>query len=367
VGRDYTVSDAIALQRVGCAAAGSELYARLLDGLSVDYAAGGVTAALLDGRTDRPVHDALVLRLLGAVHRIVLEGRAPALARFYPSVGGHRRADPTPAFLDAVIRHRAEVLRGLGRGVQTNEVGRAAVLAPGFALIARRAGLPLRLLEVGSSAGLLLRWDHYRYVTAGAELGDPASTLVFDDAWVQPVPDLSGPVEIAERRGCDLAPIDVTTTDGRLTLLSFVWPDQEDRFIRLRAALDIALAHPVDIDRADAAAWVEVQLPHAASGLTTVVFHSIVLQYLTPADRRRMRDAISRAGASATASAPLAWLRMEPAGPSAELRLTWWPGGREERLASCGYHGQEVRWGAADDSRSGPPARTTAKASRPHA
>ena len=28
------------------------------------------------------------LQLMGALHRLVLEGRAPELARFYPSTGG---------------------------------------------------------------------------------------------------------------------------------------------------------------------------------------------------------------------------------------------------------------------------------------
>ena len=118
---------------------GSALYARLLAGLEADHAAGGLTTQLLEGRSERPIHEAVVLRLLGAAHRLVLEGRAPELARFYPSAGGTDEGDPTPAFLAAVAAHRPEVEAAMTRGVQTNEVGRAAVLAPGFALIARRA------------------------------------------------------------------------------------------------------------------------------------------------------------------------------------------------------------------------------------
>ena len=45
-----------------------------------------------------------------------------------------------------------------------------------------------------------------------------------------------------------------------------------------------------------------------------------------------------------TDAAPLAWLRMEPAGESADLRLTWWPGGEEAVLATAGYHGGTIRW-----------------------
>ena len=44
---------------------GSPLYGVLLDGLLADYRRGGITATLLDGVTDKPLHDALPLRYLG--------------------------------------------------------------------------------------------------------------------------------------------------------------------------------------------------------------------------------------------------------------------------------------------------------------
>ena len=97
--------------------------------------------------------------------------------------------------------------------------------------------------------------------------------------------------------------------------------------------------------------WVEERLAGdatsdapAANEVATVVFHSIVLQYLPVDSRHRMRDALHAAGARATDAAPLAWLRMEPAGESADLRLTWWPGAAEEVLATAGYHGGTIRW-----------------------
>ncbi len=51
-----------------------------------------------------------------------------------------------------------------------------------------------------------------------------------------------------------------------------------------------------------------------------------------------MRNAAARA----TAEAPLAWLRMEPADELAEVRLAVWPGGEERRLCRAGYHGSPV-------------------------
>jgi hypothetical protein len=228
--------------------------------------------------------------------------------------------------------------------VQTNEVGRAAALAPGLAELTRRFDRPLRLLEVGSSAGLLLRWDGYWYEAGGTSLGDPASRLRFTDVWEGPPPDLGPGATVLDRRGCDVAPIDATSAEGRLTLLSFVWPDQVARFERLDAALAIAEGWPVEIDRADAGAWVEEQLEARADSCTTVVFHSIVLQYLPRDSRRRMVRAIERRGDQAGPDRPLAWLRMEPAGRLADVRLTTWPAGDTEVVAEVGYHGRPVRW-----------------------
>lgn len=337
------VHDAIELQIAGCENLGSPLYARLLRELLDDYRAGGLAAELLDGRSDRPVHDAVPLRLLGAVHRIVLRGDAPELAERYPSAGGTDDGGPLlERFWAAVRRHRDEVEAGMGRTVQTNEVGRAAVLVGGFSLLSQRFGLPLELLEIGGSAGLLTRWDGYRYETPAATLGDPAAPLRFDDVWITPPP--LHPVDVARRRACDVAPIDATDDEGRATLLSFVWPDQMARFARLRSALDVAAGWPVTIDRADAGEWLTRQLGRRRSGVTTVVYHSIVWPYLSTDTKRTVRAALAAAAESASSSSPLAWLRMEPAGIVADLRLTSWPSGEEELLATAGYHGAGIDW-----------------------
>jgi hypothetical protein len=292
------------------------------------------------------------LRFLGGVHRIVLEGRAPDLGECYPSVGGHfdagRPGDIDQRFLEAVHEHRDELIVSLTRGLQTNEVGRCAALLLGFLAIADETQLPLRVLEVGASAGLNLRWDHYRYEDGadGSAWGDPSSPLKFQGVYVEPLPRLDVDAVIAERAGCDRNPIDASTADGALTLRAFVWPDQLARFAALDAALQVAAAVPVSVDRAEADDWVEAQLSTQRSGVTTVVYHSIVWQYLSAETRTRLRHALDRAGAEATDEAPIAWLRMEPGQDptkSAEVRLTRWPGRQERIVARTGYHGRPVR------------------------
>jgi hypothetical protein len=339
------VIEVVAFQAKACADSASPLYGRVLDAVVADLRDGGVCAALLSGRGDDPLGSALALRFLGAVHRIALDGRAPELAGFYPSVGGTDPGDPGPAFLQTVRRHRDEVSRRIDDGVQTNEVGRAAVLVGGYAAVARRTLLPLRVLEVGASAGLNLRWDHYAYDTGSIVAGDPDSPVRFSGLWEGDPPELPAQFEVADRSGCDRNPLDATTPAGRLTLMSYVWPDQVDRLQRLEAAIEVARRVPARVDRADADEWVADRLALPLPGVATVVVHSIVLQYLSRDQRARFREAIAAAGERATGGAPLAWLRMEPGGDRAEVRLTTWPHGEERVLATAGYHGRPIWWG----------------------
>lgn len=126
---------------------------------------------------------------------------------------------------------------------------------------------------------------------------------------------------IVERRTCDASPIDPGTEDGRLTLQSYVWPDQVERMRLLSAAIDVARRVPAHVDQANAADWIKATLADGVSGVATMVYHSIVWQYLSNVDRARLKRMMAAAGQAATHDNPLAWLRFEPGGEVAEVRL----------------------------------------------
>jgi len=332
------------LQGEYCGRLGSPFYEVLLGRAADDAAAGGTIAAVLDGYRHEPIASAMALRLMGAVHRLVLEGRAPTLAAHYPSAGGDGDAVGAWPVFHAFVADHVPLLRGLlERGVQTNEVGRAAALVCGFLEVARATALPLRCLEIGASAGLNLRWDHFRYETAETTWGDAASPVVLRGHYRAGTPPFDVRASVAERAGCDPNPLDPTTDEGRMTLMSYVWPDQTERLVLLRAACDVARRVPAVVDRASAPDWLAQRLAAPAAGVATVVYHSIVLQYLDQPSRDRVRAAIDDAGARATTRAPFAWLRMEPGDEQAEVRLTCWPGGAERLVATTGFHGGGVR------------------------
>ena len=129
---------------------------------------------------------------------------------------------------------------------QTNEVGRAAALIGGLLhLVADNDDRPLRLVEIGASAGLNLRADRFRVELAdGRSVGPAGSPVVLRDPWQGPLPPLRPRLVVVERLGCDVAPLDPATTEGRLRLTSYVWPDQLERLDRLRGALQLAARGP---------------------------------------------------------------------------------------------------------------------------
>lgn len=322
------------------AGAPDPIYRHLLGALADDVEAGGLSWRPLAPVAHLSADDVVPLRLLGAAHRLALAGDAPDYAAHLPTCGGDGdAAGAWPALQELCASGALD--DGTRQPVQTNEPARAVALLPGFAAVAGRTRLPLRLLEVGASAGLLLRFDAYRYTLGPGSWGPPDSPVSIAADGNAPL----GPVEVASRRGCDVHPLDVVR--DRLLLLSFVWPTHLERFGRLQDALELASSLPAEVDEASAAAWLQGQLAAPADAMATVVYHSIVWQYLTGDERHRARTTIEEAGGRATPSAPLAWLRFEPhpePATGAELRLTTWPGGAEEVLALCGYHGGPVRW-----------------------
>jgi hypothetical protein len=313
---------------------GSPFYSSLLESAATDIP--GAVGDVLEGFESNHEWSAVPLRLMAAVHRMVLEGKFPALEPHYPSVGGDGDAAAAwPLLRDGLNENRAEIRQLVERGCQTNEVGRSAALLGGFLEVAQRTRLPLRILEIGASAGLNLRWDRYRYESGPsgepgqAGWGDEESPVRFVHFFEVP-PPLDRAAEVVERKGCDLAPIDPTTDEGALSLRSFIWADQLGRLSRLDGAISVAHEVPVEIESVDAATFLERELAAPGDGVATVVYHSVFMQYVNDDQRLRIQRAIAQAS--------VYYLRMEPDQGTFEIRLG------DELLGTSGPHGTGVRW-----------------------
>ncbi|GAB3952270.1 DUF2332 domain-containing protein [Kribbella albertanoniae] len=337
-------------QAVRCENLGSPMYAELLRRLVDDYEVGGVSADVLAGYEDPPPGSVIGLRLLGAVHGLVLAGEVPELAAFYPSVGGVW--DPVLGWeaFEQVLRSRSGEVRALlTQPPQTNEVRRSAALYGGLLQLVREVPLPVRLFEMGASAGLNLRADHFRYDADGESYGAADSPVVIENAWSGQVLKPAA-VRIVERVGCDTAPVNPLSAAGARTLTSYVWPDMSERLARLRAALEVARQVPADVRREDAVSFVRGL--EVVPGQVTVLWHSIMWQYLTDEDRAAVDAQLAELGERADESAPLARLRFEPGLEAFLVELEIWPGGARRVLGRIEDHGQGLVWELpSDDER----------------
>ena len=333
-------------QAAQCKNLGSPMYTRLFSDLAADYADNGRTFAMLAGRSHRPIHDAIPLRFAAALHRVVLEGKDDRLARHYPSVGGKPREDFTADVIAYMRDHIEEIDSALTQHVQTNEIGRSVVPLVISHWITQFGVTQFDYLEIGASAGLNVNFDKYYACYGHLRMGDPASTVRFMGDWFANAPLVpKTSAQIQRRRGVDISPLHITDSDEQKRLLSFIWPDQIHRFTRTQQALDIASSHPVVIDQESAELWIAPQLD-ISQNRPTVVFHSIVWQYLGRDRQAKLRDVLAQKGRERTQDAPLFWARMEPAGDVADIRVTVWNGAEQQEyvLATIGYHGQNMTW-----------------------
>ena len=341
---EANIRAAFAQQAVWCRLLGGDFTARVCDRLGEVLDAGTAVGSRVLGWPGDPLADALVLRLTGGLNALVRAGALPALAAVYPP----RVADDA-ALAGALTTALADdrLLPWLDSPPQTNEVARAGVLMPGMMVIAAATGLPLRLFELGASAGLNLRMDAYGYRLGGVDVLPPHAPLTLAPLW-EGAPPPAAPVRVVARAGVDLAPVDLGDPAAATRLLAYVWPEQAERIARLAAAIAAFVADPVAIARGDAAGWVEAQVA-PLPGTATVVYHSIAWQYFPAATQARIAAHLAAQGSRATADAPLAWLRFEldtsaSVGAPPTLRLRLWPGGEDRLLAHAHPHGASVRW-----------------------
>jgi hypothetical protein len=171
----------------------------------------------------------------------------------------------------------------LPRRTQTNEQARSAVMMPLLAALPQ----PLALLEVGASAGLCLYPDKFSYQYGNLARIDPptgpgAALLSCAIDGPVPVPVPVAPPKVVWRAGIDLNPLDVADAQDMRWLETLIWPEQDDRWQRLAAAIGAARSDPPYLMTGDLNDTVENLAGQAPADATVVVFHSSVLFYLDP-------------------------------------------------------------------------------------
>ena len=301
-----------------------------------------------------PLRQRQPVLLFASVHFLLLLGRRDhGLRAHYPNLTPEPdSSDPMPALRAFCRRHRDELAELLAtRSTQTNEIGRCSVLLPALAIVAAEVG-PLSQLDVGTSAGLNLLLDRYHYTyEPGGQVGGPSSVqLTCGTRGDPPIPPALPP--IVERRGLDRCPLDVHDPAEARWLEACVWPDQTDRFERLRAA--VALAREVELEILTGDAVTATRPLVMAAAAHPVVTNTWVLNYLSAPERRAYRATLERCGRERDMS----WVFVEspvlvPELPvvdrgetASALVLVRWRRGRRtvDHLARCHPHGYWMQW-----------------------
>lgn len=281
-----------------------------------------------------PAGDSVPLRVCGALHALHLSGDVTLGAAYPPNaVSDDTLWDAVAGSMD---QHASAIARFIDSPPQTNEVRRAAALIAAAHVITRYVPLPLRLSELGASAGLNLNFDQFALAANGTRFGPDDAALTLTPEWTGNLPPNAAP-QVVERHGVDLNPV----TDAQ-RLRAYLWPDQPHR----KALTDAALAlPPAPVDRGDAIDWLATRLPHIA-GQTHMIYSTVAWQYFPAQKQTEGLALIEAAGASATQDTPLAFVQMENDGArdGAALTLRLWPNDLHLTLGRVDFHGRWMRW-----------------------
>ncbi len=306
-------------------------------------------------RSARP-HAHLPPMLLAGAHYLLLNGADHPLADVYAG----RSTDPAPPlFRDLCLGHRRELLDVLNaRTIQTNEVGRSALLGP--ALTWAAAGEPIQLVDVGCSAGLNMLCDRFRlnYGSHGST-GPEDSSVQVDCTVSAGVPPIAQRLPVISGRvGIDLDPPDLNDDDDTRWLLACTWPGT-GRFERTAQAIDMGQVDPPPIVRGDALEALPGVLEGRGDG-RIVVLNSWSFSYFAVEQRQEYVELL----AEVSRHRPIVWVTMDTPGiveplvhvtPPIErsepdlLAGVIFDGGHDphaEALAFVQSHGQSMAWQA---------------------
>jgi hypothetical protein len=260
--------------------------------------------ALADGGMDaaRPTH------LFSAVHYLLLGDPSDPLARWFATI----HADPLPpegAYPELARfcrEHRAELRELLEtRTVQTTYAERCRALLAPMCVVAREAGEPLNLIELGCSAGVLLAFDKFAYRLNDQGLIGAADAPLLLEGELRGGPELFIP-RIGRRTGIDLHTIDVRSEEERRWLLSLCFPELRAEQERLAKALDVVAQTDVSMLEGDGLLHLPAALADTPDPLC--VFHSACLFYWPPEARAKL-EAMLR---EASRSRPIWRIAIEP-------------------------------------------------------
>ncbi|MDE1466269.1 DUF2332 domain-containing protein [Aurantiacibacter sp. D1-12] len=340
------LEEAIAWQADHADGAGAPCTARMVRALLAVMETDTTVALRMTNWHGLSLQDAMPLRIAGGFHWLYLTGEELRLGDVYQGLITDQGQ------VDAIVSEAAQtfdhvLLPWFDTPPQTNEAGRSASIMAALMWLSGRLGPKFQLFEIGASAGINTMMDRFAFDLGGVKMGRAGSPMLIQPEWRGDAPP-ANPVDIESIAGCDLVPMDLSDPAQALRLKSYVWPDATERMVRMDAAIALASERAPDLVQQDAGVFVAEQLAKPQpEGVTRVLFHSIMWQYMPQETRDGITQAMELAGGVASTDKPLAWISLETnrATFRHECKVRYWPGGDEEViLAEAHPHGAWVEW-----------------------
>lgn len=317
----------------------SPLYRHLASNVAKDDDLLDIT---LHARSEQPVPNIL----FSAVQYLLFQGKKHPLRDYFPSLASSpKRSDQSfPFFREFCLENRDELISLLQtKIVQTNEVRRCSYLYPAFCYIYEKTKKPLSLIELGTSAGMLLLWDCYRYdYGLKQKYGDQTSDVQIKAeirGGGRPPLLLKSP-PVSSRVGLDLHVNNLTIESDTLWLKALIWPEHKERFILFEKAVQSVREHPLHLIEGDGITLIPKLAEDTPEDTTLCIFHTHVANQLPEEAKLMLVDHINKIGKNRDV------FHLYNNMWDGKLHLDYWINGRSINniVGSTDWHGKWFTW-----------------------
>lgn len=237
--------------------------------------------------------------LLGAVHYLLLKGKDHPLSEYYVSIHSPAK-DPVDVFKhfkDFCMSFREEIVFLLKtKRVQTNEVRRCGYLYPVFSYVYDLYQKPLAMVEIGTSAGLQLLWDHYEYDYGdGGLYGCQGSNVKIHTTCRSGDPFLAQTVPpVMKRIGIDLKVVDLSDLESYDWLQALIWPEHEERRALFQQAAQVVQDSSLDLREGDGIGMLPEITEELPEEVLMCVFHTHVANQFSTEMKHQLENILKQ-------------------------------------------------------------------------
>lgn len=237
---------------------------------------------------------------LGAVHFLLLKGYDDTLLEMYHDE--NRQFELLFDTFDKFCLENKEEIRQImkEKRVQTNGIRRTAYIYPLLSFVSQKHKVPISLVEIGTSAGLHLLVDQYRYSYEGikGEFGEKISDIIIHSKVIKGEIDydLSQIPEINQRVGIDLNILDLKNESDYLWMKALIWPNHSERIDMLESVKKLVEKEEIIFIEDDVLKVLRQVAERIAKRDVIFIFHTHVANQMTQAQKDSLIQIVDSIG-----------------------------------------------------------------------